>query len=213
MIKLLILLTALNCSAQDIEFYKQLFGSNVYTRLTDNAGKGYSVIEGTRNFRVVLPGVLYRSGKINPAGNENPMTEPTLNNLCGLGFSTSVYLYTTNYNTVPHVIKCQNTTLNYKQISVLSNPLPVLKLVYRRIKGELSGPILTHCYNGWHASGYASATALMQFCDWKPADAWEYWKRNVDGSVDYPSIKSKILNFKRYTGLDISESEKKLICP
>lgn len=213
---LLILLLSLNLHAynikNDVEFYKDVFGTDVYKKLTDDRGKGMEVIQGTRNFRVVLPGVLYRSGKINPNGNENPMTEETLMNLCHLGFSGAIYLYTTNYNSVPHIIKCEDTTLYYNQINVLSNPKPTLQIVFDRIKGNIPGPILEHCWNGWHASGFGAATALMQFCNWNPTAAWEYWKRNVDGSTDYPEIKRKILSFKKYPEFEISDAERKLIC-
>lgn len=95
---------------------------------TDNKGRGDPRLAGTRNFRTVLPGVVYRGGvdgskrplKLAPdSANDhaartkaeldrawNPLTGEALSNLCQEGFGTAVYLYARNYRDAAKETRC-----------------------------------------------------------------------------------------------------------
>ncbi|MBC7420804.1 MAG: hypothetical protein H7328_08750 [Bdellovibrio sp.] len=201
-----------------------------YNKVVDNRGNGYENLYGTRNFRAVLHGVYYRGGANNSynregiRSNSNPLPTTGLENLCKEGFSTAIYFYTTNYETAPKVVNCRdrqdsNTTLNYKQISSLSATTStneaILSLVYDRIKGKLPGPIYGHCWNGWHASGYAASILLKQFCGYTDSEAEAYWRKNTDGNdgASYAGVVTKVRAFKPVAKFNISAAESAAICP
>ena len=86
--------------------YKLLYNVNcVQDKITNNQGNGFEDLYGTRNFRTILHGVLYRGGgnnyyhRTNKRSNKNPLPNDGLNNLLNNGFSTSVYLYVENFET------------------------------------------------------------------------------------------------------------------
>lgn len=203
--KLLILLLSINLHASPDQFGL----TDVYTKLVNNTGNGFERLYGVRNFRVVIPNILYRSGannvynKYGKRDNSNPLPTIALENLEKEGFTTAIYLYTTNYSSAPHQIK----NLKYIQLSVLNpkNEKPFLKLVYDRLEHLSSGYVDAACWNGWHASGFASAIALMQFCGFTNREALQYWIKNTDGDSNYPNIKTKILNFKPFPELGLNK--------
>lgn len=193
-------------------------------KLTDNKGKGAAEFYGTRNLRMVLPGVLYRGGANNkylnpPRSNTNPLPTIGLKNLCEEDFSAAVYLYSENFSKAPKSMTCKNTshqtnTLQYKQYAAAGENEKILKMVYDRIKGKLKGPIYVHCWNGWHSSGLISAMALKQFCGFTNAQADAYWVKNTDGnSSGFQTLRARIRNFKPYTKLAITRAEREAICP
>lgn len=193
-------------------------------KLVDGKGKGPSELYGTRNFRVVLPGVLYRGGANNtylnpPRSNTNPLPTVGLENLCEENFSTAVYLYSENFSRAPKTVSCKNSvhqanTLQYKQYAAAGENEKILDLVYKRIKGKLSGPIYAHCWNGWHSSGLISGMALKQFCGWSNSQVDAYWIKNTDGNYKgFESIRTKLRNFKPYAKFTITPGEQALICP
>ena len=213
-----------------IPFFKQLYPlSDPYQKLVDNKGNGYEDLYGVRNFRVVLYGVMYRGGANNAYNkhgqrpNSNPLPNEGLINLCEEGFSKSFYMYTTNYATAPHEVLCKsrlskNTRLNYLQKSPIGSPANVkeiLKAVYTTIYSQTDGPVYIHCWNGWHASGLASALALRQFCGMSKEAAVEYWNRNIDGndSSSYDRIRQQIRDFQPYAELQIPADVQAQICP
>lgn len=207
-------------------FITSAFGyplKDTHTKLVDNQGNGYEQLYGTRNFRMVLDGIIYRGGANNAyhrthkRANKNPLPEDGLKNLCEEGFSLAVYLYTTNYKTASKTTNCGTNTLTYLQISPLekAGQFNILKLIYNIIKDPKQGPIYTHCWNGWHASGLISALALRQFCDMNGVDAVAYWSLNTDGtggSSSYNKHRSTIRNFIPFKELEITEEEKAKIC-
>lgn len=209
---------------QDLDARYQL--NDPYTKLVNDRGDGYENLYGTRNFRAVLRGILYRGGannKYNKYGkkdNQNPLPQIGIQNLCEEGFKSAYYLYDTNYASVPHQANCtdlkgQKNNFTYSQLTAFNdkNTRPYLETIYNAIKGKVASPIYIHCWNGWHASGLMSTLALRQFCDYSPSQALNYWTQNTDGnSSGYTSIKNKIQNFKPYTDLTISAEEKKAIC-
>jgi hypothetical protein len=195
-------------------------------KLINNRGRGRSELYGTRNFRVVLHGVLYRGGANNkylqnPRKNMNPLPSVGLKNLCKEDFSTAIYMYSQNFSRAPKEVSCSprnaalaSHTLKYKQYSPLSQEKTILKSIYNRIKGQLDGPIYVHCWNGWHASGLISGIALKQFCDWNSSEVLAYWRKNTDGnSRGHSTVKRKLRHFQPYKEYAISKREKALICP
>ncbi|WP_413287697.1 hypothetical protein [Bdellovibrio sp. HCB337] len=200
--------------------------SEPYTKVTDNNGKGFEDLYGTRNFRAVLHGVYYRGGannkyhRDNPRDNMNPLPSDGLKNLCEEGFSTAIYYYATNYSGAPKATNCgsgsDKHSLNYKQVTALTsaNHKTILQLIHDRIKGKLPGPIYGHCWNGWHASGLIAAISLRQFCDWTPTEARNYWRKNTDGNTSgYEKVEAMVVDFKPISSLKISAAEQAVICP
>lgn len=210
-------------------FSKRYPVSDIYGKVTDNRGNGFPDLYGTRNLRMVLKGVLYRGGGNNyyhregRRDNMNPLPEDGLLNLCREGFSHGVYLYTDNYDPTVNPYKClardesenQFNYLNYPTLLSPENLQRVMGVIYDQIT-NYRGPIYVHCWNGWHASGYTSATALIQFCGMKNEDAVNYWDQNTDGNntePGYEKIRNRIRNFQAYPEYQIPKHIQALICP
>lgn len=224
--------------------YAPFFNSNndLMSKIIDNRGNGYEPLYGLRNTRVVLHGVLYRGGANNayhrsaPRNNMNPLPTDGLANLCKESFGEAIYLYPTNFT--PQKISCTTRTdetneLIYTQTSVLNAAIPgeqfsedfnanksnevrdILKKVHQCATGDGSCPIYAHCWNGWHASGFISALALRQFCDYTPAQAEQYWVDGTDSpsNSNYPFIKAAIRSFQPFSDMQISVLRKSKICP
>ena len=81
-------------------------------KIVDNWGNGFDSLYGARNLRPILHGVAYRGGannyfhKTNKRKNSNPLPNDGIQNLCQEGFSSSVYLYRTNFETAPPFKEC-----------------------------------------------------------------------------------------------------------
>jgi len=207
-----------------VEKYKSKYKvSTVYESITDNHGNNCQSVYGTRNMRAVLHGIVYRGGannvynKIEKRKNKNPMPEMGLKNLLNEGFSTAVYLYTTNFSDAKKIFgpDSNGNKLRYIQNS-LSNKKEVrelLELVYQTINDPSAGPIYLHCWNGWHQSGYASALILMQFCNFSNEDAYNYWEKCAAGDLsNYKHIKKAILDFKPYDDFIVVPDVLNMIC-
>lgn len=199
-------------------------------KLVNNRGDGFDLLYGTRNFRAVLPGMQYRGGannlyhKDSKRDNQNPLPNDGLMNLCEEGFSSAVYLYATNYSTAPSEVSCVNrlnnlpNKLSYLQVSPFGDQglKKIMTLVRESILSESIGPIYTHCWNGWHASGLVSAVALRQFCNWSVDQAVAYWDRNTDGVNKDPYYEKSRDRIRTYQIADDLSIDKKLtakICP
>ncbi len=210
---------------QEVSKFKNRYQLNdLNTKLTDNKGVGLEELWGTRNMRVVLHGVMYRGGANNkylqPArSNVNPLATVGLDNLCREDFGAAVYLYSENFVTAPRSVNCTNTahqpqSLQYKQYAAAGEKEKILDLVFKRIKGDLNGPVYAHCWNGWHSSGLISAIALKQFCGWTDAQADAYWVKNTDGNSDgFTTLRKRIKDFTPLAKYKITAEEKSLICP
>lgn len=213
--------------SEEADYYHEKYRlNNPYEKLVDNQGNGYENLYGVRNFREVLKGVYYRGGANNRyhkdkrRDNMNPLPNDGLENLCQEGFSLGIYYYTKNFDKAKHQINCNTgdkiNQLNYIQKTAFDskNHTPLLEIIYKRIKGEIQGPIYGHCWNGWHASGLIATLALRQFCGWSPQEGLKYWEQNTDGnSSGHSSVKKAIKDFKPLEHLKISEDEQKVICP
>ncbi len=210
---------------EKIQYYKSMFAVDCADeKITDNRGRGFDALYGTRNMRVILHGIAYRGGannafhKKNKRDNQNPLPEDGLINLCANRFSKAIYLYKKNYYRAEKLIfdELTHNTLEYLQIS--GNNQDELKKIFHEVfdvimRPEL-GPIYLHCWNGWHQSGYIASVLLMQFCDISNDDALQYWIDNTDGNYKgYDNIKKEIQNFHKFNEFEISEEIKKDICP
>ncbi|MDA0913474.1 MAG: OmpA family protein [Bacteroidetes bacterium] len=203
--------------------YKELFGLYcVDQKGTDNYGEGIEALYGTRNFRPILHGVAYRGGgnnyyhRTDKRNNKNPLPPDGLQNLANLDFSTSVYLYTENFETAPSEVSGTNGTMSYQQISgnTEAEQDEILALVHESILNQEIGPVYLHCWNGWHQSGYISAIILRQFCGLSASQALQYWAENADGwNKGYQRIRTAIAEFKPRKQYQIEASLKEEICP
>jgi hypothetical protein len=230
------LLIALNLSIShnsnnfDSIFDKFLFFKDKYKveclneKITDNFGNGYDSLYGTRNMRVILHGVAYRGGannyyhKSNKRDNHNPLPDDALINLCSQGFSTAVYLYSTNFSDTKKIFinAVTHDTLRYIQNSVsnTNNLKKLMLMVSNVINDPYKGPIYFHCWNGWHQSGYISAAILMQFCGFSNSKAYDYWMMNTDGvNKGYEHVKNLVKDFKPFDDISIDNKTKEEICP
>ena len=229
---LLLLLSPLLLISQNIDsliinkaqYYQSKYKVNcVEEKITDNRGDGFESLYGTRNFRPILHGIAYRGGgnnyyhKTNKRGNKNPLPMDGLNNLLDHGFSTSVYLYTENFEIAPPFITNQNKdTLHYFQLggNTISSRDSILMLTYRSITNAEVGPVYLHCWNGWHQSGYVSAILLKQFCGFSTEKSLHYWEDCADNwTRGYDRIRNAIRDFEPLDEYKISDEISNAICP
>jgi hypothetical protein len=206
-------------------FYKERYKAFcVDEKITDNYGNGNDSLYGTRNMRTILYGVAYRGGannfynKFNKRDNHNPLPDDGLQNLCNQGFSSAIYLYSTNFSETKknYINPITKDTLKYIQNSGMSNKTmkELMYKVYNVIKNTQLGPIYLHCWNGWHQSGYISAAILIQFCKYSNDQAYKYWIENTDGvNKGYDNVKNLVRNFKPYDDISIDDSTRVKICP
>ncbi|MFC2130398.1 hypothetical protein ACFLSQ_03075 [Bacteroidota bacterium] len=208
-----------------VKYYKDKYKVKCASeKITDNFGNGYDSLYGTRNMRTILYGIAYRGGannyyhKTNKRKNKNPLPEDGLLNLSKEGFSTAVYLYTTNFDSAKkyYINESAKDTLFYIQNSGLKRKKlkELMYLVSDVINNPNKGPIYFHCWNGWHQSGWVSAAILMQFCKYTNEQAYQYWMDNTDGANrGYEHIKKMVREFKPFKDIKIDNSLRKEICP
>ena len=205
--------------------YHSFYGvDDALSKLTDIKGKGRSDLYGTRNFRVILHGVAYRGGgnnyyhKTAPRDNKNPLPQEGIENLVNEGFSKSVYLYTTNFdstNTV-FVSDTKQDTLNYYQIggNTPEERDSIMAWAYAAITNKEVGPVYYHCWNGWHQSGFVSAILLKQYCGYDSDKSIHYWEDATDNwNRGYDRIRDAIRAFEPLPQFKISPEMSNAICP
>ncbi len=165
---------------------------------------------GLKNFKVVMPGALYRGAG---NGNRAPMNDSSLKALCQAGFSRVYYLYGKGPN---KSLNCGSNTIEYKTAAYSTSrdfEKPILKAIYNAIQNG-SGPVYPHCWYGVHASGYVAAVALRQFCGYSAEQAVSYWNSHIaSASLRYPKVQNKIRNFRPDPNLQISSSQASRHCP
>jgi hypothetical protein len=197
--------------------------TNHYRSAEDDRGRGIEELKGLRNFRAVLPGILYRAGGNNAyrtpkLNNEGPLPPEGIDHLCNEGFSQAIYLYKKGYQSLAK--SCPSwlgeSKFQYKQISVFSKPGPgmreILAQIHAAIVGKDHRPILVHCYNGYHESNFVSAIALKQFCGWDTDNAKEYWVKTSKPLKTQEKLLKSIAEFKPYADLDITTEQRALVC-
>jgi hypothetical protein len=164
---------------------------------------------GIRDYRQVMPGALYRGGANN---GHAPLSQAQLKALCEQGFGTAVYLYATGFRG-PSTIQCSKGSLNYIYKGWEGKGRAAVdQLIYETIKSK-GKPIFVHCWNGIHATGAISATALIQFCDISPQKAVEYWRVGISPKVQYHTVVQSIMKFQRNPELQLTPEERSEYCP
>jgi hypothetical protein len=203
---------------------------DVYAKLVNDHGDGFEDLYGVRNFREVIPGLVYRGGANNlynkngKRANNNPLPQIGLTNLCEEGFANAVYLYSTNYSKSAHAADCKSGRSNAAHLDYLQkSPLlyksavkDILQIVYDTIEGKTAGPVYVHCWNGWHASGFISAVILRQFCGFSGDQAVNYWNKNTDGNnrgKEYDKIRANLRAYTVDPAYAISPETQAQICP
>ncbi|NJL26146.1 MAG: hypothetical protein HC902_13940 [Calothrix sp. SM1_5_4] len=208
-------------------FYDSRYGlRNLDEKRVNDRGNGFDGLYGVRNFRQVLRGVFYRGGANNlyhrekRRDNRNPLPDDGLYNLCSEGFKNAIYLYATGFKKAPPVVNCESSVqgrnrLVYEQLSFASKTRAILERVHAAIVNPEQGPVYAHCWNGWHASGFAAAVSLRQFCGMDGDSAVAYWIRNTDGNDgrSYDGHKRRIREFIPYSDLQIDPATRSRICP
>jgi hypothetical protein len=164
---------------------------------------------GIRDFREVMPGVLYRGGANNGHG---PLNEVQLKALCEDNIGTAIYLYSTGFRGNSS-IQCSKGKLDYIDESWEgAGRSAVHRRIYDTIKNR-GKPVFVHCWNGIHATGAVAATALIQFCEVSPQKAVEYWKVGIAPKLQYPKVIQSIQNFRPNPSLDLTPQERAQYCP
>jgi len=104
---------------------------------------------GIRDYREVMPGVLYRGGANN---GRAPLNRAELDALCDAGIGTAIYLYNTQFPG-PSTIHCSKGSLDYIYRGWEGRGrAAVHQQIYNAIK-QKSPPVFIHCWNGIHATG------------------------------------------------------------
>lgn len=202
---------------------------SLYASTVDDHGRGKPELRGVRNFRAVLPGILYRSGANNSyrglyglpkLPNNGPLPDEGLTNLCREGFSKAYYLYgAADSKTV--LKSCETggstNTLVYNALHPHYSEADRKKFltdIHQTIVGRDYRPVLVHCWNGYHASGVASAIALRQFCGLSAEDAVEYWNNTATPLEEKARARSlmQIRSFKPLVSLAINNEQKQAVC-
>lgn len=188
-------------TAKRATFFNQFFEAPAGDYLNAKVSR---VVPGVRNLKTVLPGTLYRAGG---AGGQTEISARGRKALCEAGFERAYYLYPQGF-TGRKVVDCAGpkgtpNTFEYVQANFVSIPdkLEILKDVKKHLEDAHAGPVLVHCWNGFHASGEIAAVALMQFCGFTPERAEAYWMKNQVGA----KMISRIGNFNRDKKLAISK--------
>ena len=205
-------------------------GNSVLKRFIDNSGKGDSSLLGTRNVRVVFPGLLYRGGgnnldlkdSIPKYYVQNPLPYYAIDNLNGAGFNKIYYLYSKNFNDRYDAFKIdslKSVGLDYVCRPVISDTFlmefyaDLLSRVNNKIDNEKE-KVYIHCWNGWHQSGMLSALSLMQFCDFNSTQALKYWELCTENNYKgYNNVRTRIKEYKPLQGYEFTTSQKKMLCP
>ena len=168
-----------------------------------------SLFHGIRDYREVMPGVLYRGGANN---GHAPLKQDQLSTLCDAGMGTAIYLYTTGF-TGPSATQCSKGTLDYVYKGWEGKGrTAVHQKIFDTIKAK-DKPVFIHCWHGIHATGSVAATALMQFCDISAEQAVDYWKVGIAKKVQYPKVIQSIMTFKKNPKLQLTPEERKQYCP
>src|SRR5260370_36651425 len=155
---------------------------------------------GIRDYREVMPGVLYRGGANN---GRAPLNQSELGALCDAGMGTAYYLYSTGFHG-PTVTHCSKGDLNYSYEGWEGKGRAVVhQQIYNTIKSK-GKPVFIHCWNGIHATGAVAATALIQFCGISPKQAVDYLKAGIPPQRQYPSVIQNIQTLQPNSKLDFT---------
>ena len=225
-----ILLSSLNGIAQidcDLSKKDPFSANSILTRSVDNKGQGDLRFTGTRNFRVVLPSLVYRGGGNNLHLKDtipkyylwNPLPIYGIKQLQAQGFSKAIYLYDYNFDYwYPKNIleSLKNEGFEYSCRPKISDDFlnEFFKDVISRANDSTKGPVYIHCWNGWHQSGLLSAITLIQFCDYSNKEAIAYWERCTDGNFKgFPKVRQRISEYKINRNYVFTKVEKDKYCP
>jgi hypothetical protein len=148
-------------------------------------------------------------------GGRMALGDAGLQALCENGFDKALYLYPERYSG-PRTVSCTGpdgkpNSLRYELANYFSNSdkRAILADIRARIQDSSRGPLVVHCWNGFHASGEIAAVALMQFCGYGASKAEAYWMRNQKGA----KLISRIAKFSEIPDLRITSELESAICP
>jgi hypothetical protein len=174
---------------------------------------GHAQAAGLRSERTVLRGALIRAG--GPGGQQD-LPVDVINDLCERGISKAYYLYPSKNFRNKGVHSCSRGSMTYTGAGFQGRSVAPILADVARAATNGGGPVLVHCWNGWHAAGEVSAYALVQLCDWSGDRAAQYWASNIADKRNvskYGSVLKRIRNFKPFAGIRISDGVKARVCP
>lgn len=184
-------------------------GSRVQDCHTDPGSTGSNIFS-VRDFREVMPGVLYRGGAT-LGKDRTALSTAQLKSLCEAGVGSAYYLYSKSIPTSK--FSCSSgKQVDYDSMDWSKAPSTVNKQIYKSIH-DGADPVFVHCWYGIHATGFVSATALIQFCGYSNNEAVAYWKVGIAPSLQYQKVIDKILAFERDPSLTLTPAEQDRVCP
>jgi rhodanese-related sulfurtransferase len=175
-------------------------------------------IPGVRRLRPVLGGLVYRGA----AMGSTALSASAVTELCKAGFSRVIYFYKTPLpmNDVSCTTsKGKPNSLHYEILSNITDRAKIMGIIRDTANDPSKGPILVHCWNGWHATGEISAMAKMQFCKgWDGKRGSDDWVANIDGSSSAPYIGmwgpgGPIQSYKPIPGIELPADVQLATCP
>jgi hypothetical protein len=126
-----------------------------------------------KNVQHILGGLLTRAG----VKNQKPLDAQELNTLCEAGYTQAYFFYS---GAGDQKINCSGgKSIHYRSMAQGTAKDLIIENV---TKGLTTGEkTFIHCNNGAHATGYASAVALRQFCGLSAEQAVKYWNDSLGG--------------------------------
>lgn len=147
-----------------------------------------------RNFRVVSPGVLYRSGQLSILGLQRIVHDHGIRTVVSLRDSDSPDLPPPDLKEEEY---CLEKDINYVRITPKSwwpeydGPAPAeqgVKTFLKVMDDPANFPVLIHCFAGVHRTGAMVAIYRMEFDGWNNAEALAELRdggyKNLDNEMD-----------------------------
>jgi hypothetical protein len=208
-LKMFLVLPILICVSNFVSASTTCEGNSMTDCHTNPQSVGSSLFK-VRDFREVMPGVLYRGGATT-GEDRTALTKSQLDSICEGGAGSAYYLYKKSVPTDKY--SCTSgKSVDYSSMDYSSSPKTINKRIYKSIH-DSAKPVFVHCWYGIHATGFVAATALMQFCDYSASEAVEYWKVGIAKKLQYSKVITQIQNFKRDPDLNLTPAEKDRVCP
>jgi protein tyrosine phosphatase (PTP) superfamily phosphohydrolase (DUF442 family) len=145
----------------------------------------------SRNFRVVTPGVLYRSGQLDRAGLEQVIHDYGIRTVISLRVDEQIRDGPKHWEEE----YCKQNGIVFVRIPIQDEPglegemLPVTEIVevFKRVIADAEQhprPILLHCLAGVHRTGALTAVYRMEFEHWSREEAFSEMESCGDMDVD-----------------------------
>jgi protein-tyrosine phosphatase len=165
------------------------------------------VYEETRRLRVVVPGTLYRSGRMTANGMEKAIVEHKIRTVINLMDEDTDPVMNASYfggGRVKEKELCEQFGVKYLflQVDTVARPQAdkvrpkALDEFLALMKDPKNHPVLLHCRAGLHRTGVLVAAYRIEIDGWSPSRAWDELRANGFGEhncyVDNDYIKQYV---------------------